>query len=48
MAQHVSLKDTNIALGKNVKVSSSENPSVDGSKIVDNDASNKMVFRILR
>ena len=36
----VSLKD-NIALGKNVKVSSSENPSVDGSKIVDNDGTTR-------
>lgn len=33
--------DTNIALGKNVTVSSSENPSVDGSKIVDNDTSTR-------
>lgn len=30
-------KSTNIALGKNVVTSSSENPSVDGSKMVDND-----------
>ncbi len=33
--------NTNIALGKNVTVSSSENPSVDGSKIVDNDTSTR-------
>ena len=33
--------DTNIALGKNVTVSSSENPSVDGSKIVDNNTSTR-------
>ena len=38
----VSLKD-NIALGKNVKVSSSENPSVDGSKIVDNDGITQLI-----
>ena len=33
--------DTNIALGKNVTVSSSENPSVDGAKIVDNDTTTR-------
>ena len=33
--------DTNIALGKNVTVSSAENPSVGGDKIVDNDASTR-------
>ena len=34
-------KDTNIALGKNVTVSSAENASTDGSKIVDNDTSTR-------
>ncbi len=34
-------KTTNIALGKNVTTSSSENPSVDGSKVVDNDGSTR-------
>ena len=34
-------KDTNIALGKNVTVSSAENPSTDGSRIVDNDKSTR-------
>ena len=33
--------DTNIALGKTVTVSSSENPSVDGGKIADNDTSTR-------
>ena len=33
--------DTNIALGKNVTVSSAENPSVGGDKIVDNDTSTR-------
>lgn len=34
-------KTTNIALGKDVTTSSSENPSVDGSKVVDNDESTR-------
>ncbi len=33
--------DTNIALGKNITVSSAENPSVGGDKIVDNDTSTR-------
>ena len=34
-------KNTNIALGKNVTVSSSENPSVSGDKLVDNDVTTR-------
>ena len=34
-------KDTNIALGKNVQVSSAENATVGGDKIVDNDTSTR-------
>ena len=34
-------KNTNIALGKNVTVSSSENPSVGGDKLVDNDVTTR-------
>ena len=34
-------KNTNIALGKNVTVSSSENPSVSGDKLVDNDGTTR-------
>ena len=34
-------KSTNLATGKNVVVSSYENPSVDGSKLVDNDKSTR-------
>ena len=34
-------KDTNIALGKNIQVSSAENATVGGDKIVDNDTSTR-------
>ena len=34
-------KNTNIALGKNVTISSSENPSVSGDKLVDNDGTTR-------
>ena len=34
-------KNTNIALGKNVTVSSSENPSIGGDKLVDNDGTTR-------
>lgn len=41
MTVHLISKDTNIALGKNVQVSSAENATVGGDKIVDNDTSTR-------